>query len=53
MTEKERLEAQADILEQVAKWSLQPDEPTGAHGLLSATDLMLRAAALRAEADVL
>lgn len=53
MTEQERLIAQAEILEDVARWSEQPDEPTGAFGVVSAFELVMRAAALRAQADVL
>lgn len=53
MTERERLLAGADALETVARWSEQPDEPTGCYSVLSARDLYLRAAAMRTEAEVL
>lgn len=53
MTEYEKLMAQAEILDETARWCCQPDEPTGANGLLSWTDLMLRACALRTQAEVL
>lgn len=53
MTERERLIAGAQALEDVARWSEQPDVPTGEHGVVSAFDLFMRAAALRARADVL
>lgn len=53
MTQREVLIAQADILEEVAQWSEQPDKPTGSHGLITAEDLRLRAVALRVQADVL
>jgi hypothetical protein len=52
VTPQERLYAGAEALEAVARWCEQPDEPTGAWGVLSANDLYLRAAAMRAEADV-
>lgn len=49
MTKSERLIAGAEALEEVARWSEQPGE----HGVVSAFDLFMRAAALRAQADVL
>lgn len=52
MSEYERLHAQAEILLVVAAWSEQPDEPTGTYGWVSSSDLKMRAAALRTEADV-
>ena len=42
---------QAEILDEVAQWSEQPEEPTGWWGLLSSHDLRVCAAALRLEAD--
>lgn len=45
--------AQADALEATARWADQPDEPTGARGLLTSHDLQMRAIALRTQADVL
>ncbi len=53
MTEQERLRAGADVLDEVAHWSEQPDEPTGMYGVVSAFDLRMRAAALRTQAAVL
>lgn len=53
MTKSERLIAGAEALEEVARWSEQPDEPTGMPGVVSAFDLFMRAAAMRARADVL
>ena len=50
---RDGLLAGADALEAMARWSEQPDEPTGCHSVLSAHDLYLRAAAMRSEADVL
>lgn len=53
MSEHERLVAQADILEAMAAWSLQPDVPTGIPGAVTVEDLRLRAVSLRVQADVL
>lgn len=53
MNERERLLAGADALEEAARWSEQPDEPTGCWAVLSAHDLYMRAAAKRAEAEVM
>lgn len=53
MTEYEKLSAQAEILEETARWSMQPDQPTHVAGFVSASELRLRAAALRSVAEVL
>jgi hypothetical protein len=53
LNEYERLHAQAEILEKVLAWCVQPDVPTGRLGWVSATDLRMRAIALRTEADVM
>lgn len=48
-----KMMAQAEILEVVAAWADQPDEPTGQRGMLTSQDLRMRAIALRVQADVL
>jgi hypothetical protein len=51
MNERDRLYAQADALDEVARWALQPDLPTGIPGAVTVEDLQLRAVALRTRAD--
>lgn len=48
-----KMMAQAEILESVAAWADQPDEPTGRRGVLLSDDLRMRAIALRVQAEVL
>lgn len=50
---RDKLFLQATGLEAVAAWCEQPDRPTGMWGMVSAFDLRMRAAALRAQADVI
>lgn len=53
MTEHDKLHGGADALEDMARWCQQPDYPSAVYGFCSAEELMLRAAAMRARADVL
>lgn len=51
MTEAEKMRAGAEALDDAARWSEQPDMPSGVFGFVSANDLRMRAAAMRAVAD--